>query len=387
MQLMTFNEALTLICDSFDSLISPKKLARANTNVIYLIFKAIAKGYEVINNICVVLSNKFDPAKCSAEDLESVASIVGTERLKGSGSGLHILVRNEENTPVTLLSGKYEYALDDDTTFLFEVFEDTEITKDEPVTFIAMTSVIGRFPVTAQSDIEITSEQTIPEELKFSCTDNANLLGTFPETDLEFRQRIIEGYNNQDTIVELENELRNLPYLFDCRIKYNNAQSEIVYDGITVRPFEALICYSGSLRNEIAEIIASKIICPTVQTADSVAVTYKNPVFITGEQQYYLTPFKFTEFNVEVIYKINNTYISEYDAKEKIKIALQQNYTTEVHSDYIKEDDIYTLIDNLDISGIELLGVNLYVGGTKVDYVNIPATRIPKLNEISFTKE
>ena len=84
MQLMTFNESLTKLCDDFDELILPRKIARSKTNIIYLLFKAIAKGYEIINNVCVVLSNKFDPANCSEEDLVSVASLVGTEKLKGS---------------------------------------------------------------------------------------------------------------------------------------------------------------------------------------------------------------------------------------------------------------------------------------------------------------
>ena len=61
MELKTFDTILTTICDSFDSLISPRTIARTNTNIIYLIFKAVAKGYEIINNVCVVLSNKFDP--------------------------------------------------------------------------------------------------------------------------------------------------------------------------------------------------------------------------------------------------------------------------------------------------------------------------------------
>ena len=80
MELKTFDTILTTICDSFDSLISPRTIARTNTNIIYLIFKAVAKGYEIINNVCVVLSNKFDPLYCSDEDLTSSASIVGTER-------------------------------------------------------------------------------------------------------------------------------------------------------------------------------------------------------------------------------------------------------------------------------------------------------------------
>ena len=48
MQLKTFNEILTGLCDDFDYLISPRFIARTNNNIIYLLFKAIAKGYEVI---------------------------------------------------------------------------------------------------------------------------------------------------------------------------------------------------------------------------------------------------------------------------------------------------------------------------------------------------
>src|SRR5574344_1247824 len=100
MKIKTFDTILTEICDFFDSLISPKTIARTNTNIIYLIFKAVAKGYEVINNVCVVLNNKYDPSSCSEEDLESVANIVGTERNNGSASGLHITVTNNGSVAV-----------------------------------------------------------------------------------------------------------------------------------------------------------------------------------------------------------------------------------------------------------------------------------------------
>ena len=94
MELKTFDTILTELCDNFDALISPKKILRSNTNIIYLLFKAIAKGFEVINNTCVILSNKFDPLYCSDDDLTSSASIVGTERHKGSATGLHITITN-----------------------------------------------------------------------------------------------------------------------------------------------------------------------------------------------------------------------------------------------------------------------------------------------------
>lgn len=384
MEVKTFDTILTELCDSFDELISPLKITRTNTNVIYLIFKAISKGFEVINNVCVTLSNKFDPASCEVEDLDSVASLVGTERLAGSASGLHIIVTNNGESAVTLLTGIYNYALDDDTTFVFEVLEDTEIASGSYITVIAMSENIGSFSVTAQDSIAVTSEQTIPTDLSFSCTDNSSLLGTEAESDLAFRKRILEGYTNQDSIVELQNKLRNLPYLFDCRIKFNNTTENITFDEVTVPPFTACIFYSGAVRSEIAEVIADKLICPTVQTADSVAVVYESDVFLNNGFTYYLIPFAKEQFSVQVKYKIVDQYISDYDAKEEIRKALVKNYVAEVHRDYVKESDIYNIISALNIAGIEILDVNLYQNGTEVSYVEVPLSRIPELDEINF---
>ena len=387
MQLMTFNEILTYICDNFDSLIAPRKIARSNTNIIYLMFKAIAKGLEVINSVCVVLSNKFDPAKCSVEDLNSVASLVGTEKLQGSASGLHILATNNGESAVTLLAGMYEYHLDDDTTFAFEVLEDTEIEAGSYVTFIAMSDKIGSYPVTAQSEITVDSSRRIPEDIAFSCTNNSNLLGTSPETNLEFRKRILNKYDGQDAMVELETALRNLPYLFDCRVKFNNTVVDETYDGIVIPPFTLAIFYSGSPRSEIADIIANKIICPTVQTQDSVGIDYNSEVFVGGKHTFYITPFHTTDFTVDVLYKIDEQVIGDNGAEEKIRNALYQHFLPEVHEDYVREDDIYNIIEALNLAGVTILGVNLSVNGSTVDYVSVPISRIPKLVNVEFTKE
>lgn len=387
MEIKSFDTILTEICDDFDSLITPQKIGRRNTNIIYLMFKAFAKGLEIINNVCVVLSNKFDPEKCEVSDLNSVASLVGTERLKGSASGLHILATNNGDTTVTLLTGFYEYALDEDTKFIFEVLEDTEITEGSYVTFIAMSEKIGSFPVTAQSEIEVTSLRAIPDDIVFSCTDNNTLLGIAPETDLEFRKRIMNKYDGQDSMVELETTLRNLPYLFDCRVKFNNTVVDETYDSITIPPFTAVIFFSGSPRSEIADIIANKIICPTVQTADSVAVEYENEIFVGGKHTFYITPFSTTDFTVDIMYKIDEQYISEYDAKEKMRTALYQYFLPEVHKDYVREDDVYNVLEALNLAGVTILGVNLAVGGNAVDYVTVPVSRIPKLVDVSFTRE
>lgn len=387
MELKTFDTILAELCDEFDELIAPKKISRSNTNIIYLIFKAISKGFEIINNVCVVLSNKFDPARCSTDDLVSVASLVGTERLQGSATGLHILATNNGESAVTLLAGLYTYEFDADTKFVFEVLEDTEINAGSYITYIAMSEQIGSYPVTAQSDIEVTSPRVIPSDVKFSCTDNSALLGTAPESDLEFRKRILNKYDGQDSIVELETTLRNLPYIFDCRIKFNNTLVSETYDGITIPPFTACIFYSGSPRSEMAGIIANKIICPTVELQDSVAIDYESDVFVSGKHTFYLNPFSTTDFKINVIYKVDEQFISNNDAKAKMRTALFQYFLPEVHEDYVREDDVYNVLESLNIAGVTILGVNLLVNDTSVDYIEVPLSRIPNLEDVTWTRE
>ena len=385
MELKTFDTILTTICDSFDSLISPRTIARSNTNIIYLIFKAVAKGYEIINNVCVVLSNKFDPLYCSDDDLTSSASIVGTERHKGSATGLHITVTNNGSASVTLLAGLYAYALDDDTKFEFEVMENTVIASGSHISFIAMSEKIGRYPVTAQSTITVTSEQLVSSDLIFSCTDNAALLGLFEETDLEFRERINSKTDRQNSMVELESEIRNLPYIFDCKVKFNSTNTEIEYDGYTIPAYTLAIFYSGEVKKEIAEKVCAKIICPTLQTVDSVEVFYENDVFVGGKYGVHLIPFAKTQYDVELIYKINNTYANEYDIQKEIRTALFNTFVSEKHVDYIKEDDFYNAIEALNIAGIDLLGINLKYNNSNVNYIEIPSSRIPELTNVIFT--
>lgn len=387
MEIKTFDTILTSMCDTFDSLISPKRIARSNANVIYLMFKAIAKGYEVINNVCVVLSNKFDPKSCLNEDLDSSASLVGTERYKGSASGLRIIATNNSEQTVDILPGVYQYSLDDDTTFEFEVVSSIAILQGSYTSFIAMSTKIGRYVVTEQTSIEVTSEQEISPDITFSCRSNDALLGTLEETDLAFRERLCSKTDRQDAFVELEDEIKNLPYIFDCKIKFNDTLSSIVYDNITIPSFTALICYAGAIKSELAEKVCAKIICPTVQTESSIGIQYESETFINGSHTVYFTPFQKTQYGIEVIYKINNTYANNYDIQKTIRTALFNRFVAETHKDYVKEDEIYDVIKGLALAGIELLGVSLIYEGNKVNYIEIPSTRVPELVEVEFNQE
>lgn len=386
MEIKTFDTILTEMCDYFDSLISPRTIARTNTNIIYLILKAISKGYEVINNVCVALSNKFDPATCSEEDLDSVASLVGTERLQGSGSGLHILVNNTKDEALSLPAGTYTYVQSDDVSFSFDVLTDTEIEAQSYVTFIAMSDSIGQYHVTEQSSITIETDEEVPDGITFSCTDNSNLLGKLAETDLEFRKRILEGYDGQDAMVELEFALHNLPYLFDCRVRFNNTSENQIYDGITIPPFHAVIFFSGEAKEEIADIIARKMLFPTVQTNDSITLEYHNDILLSGVQEYHIIPFRSLNFGIEVSYKVNEQYITDSLAKEEMTKALNLAFISESHdSDFITENDVYAVLNGLSLAGLTVLDVNLMQGGNEVPYINIPISRIPKLTGITYS--
>lgn len=385
MEIKTFDTILTELCNTFDSLISPRTISRSNTNIIYLIFKAIAKGYEVINNVCVVLSNKFDPLYCSEEDLKSSASLVGTEKNQGSATGLHIIVTNNSSTSATLLAGIYTYSFDEDTKFEFEVIEDTIIDSGLHISFIAMSENIGRFPVTAQPSITVESSKAIPEDIVFSCSENSSLLGIPEETDLEFRERINSDTDRQNSMIELESEIRNLPYIFDCRVKFNASENSVDFEGYTIPSYTLAIFYSGEIKKEIAEKVCSKIICPTLQTEDSIEIFYENEVFIGGKYAVNLIPFAKTQYEVELIYEINKTYADEYNVQKEIRTFLFNTFVTEKHVDYIKEDDFYNALKNLDLTGVDILSVNLKYNGSIVNYIEIPLSCIPELTNVTFT--
>lgn len=387
MQLLTFNEILTKLCDDFDELISPRKIARSNTNIIYLLFKAISKGYEIINNVCVVLSNKFDPANCSEEDLVSVAYLVGTEKLEGSASGLEIVIKNTGTSSATVLAGTYKYQLDDDTAFIFELIEDLTLTAGSTSSIISMSEHIGTYPVTAQSEIEVTSEtNAIPSTISFSCLDNAGLLGTPAETNLAFRERILTDTTRQNTLKELELKLKNLPYLYDAKVIFNDTTEPIAVGSYTLPPFYMLIFFSGSIRSEIAEVVAEGAVYPTLETNESIELRYMNDVFANGYYSVFVVPFENLDYVIDVDCDIDTTYISVEKARAEIKAFLLTNFRVRIHKDYVKEEEIYNKLKELNISGVNILNIEIKYNNAIVPYISVPPSAIPYLYDVTFTE-
>ena len=387
MQILTFDEILTKICDAFDTLISPKKIARTNTNILYLVFKAISKGFEIINNVCVELSNKFDPASCSEEDLQSVAGLVGTERLKGSATGLLVNITNTSNENVTLLAGTYTYKYDDDVSFTGTVLSDTVISALNTLSLIFMSDSIGSYAITEQSDIKasVTADVAISSDLSFSCGDNTSLLGTEEESDIDFRKRILNTTDRQNTLVELETEIKNLPYIFDCKIKYNPTDDAIDIDGASLSPYKMFIYCSGDIRNEIAEVVAKYSFYQTQEdsTTTHETLTYENEVFANGGCEIIVNYFKKVNFSVDVRYIVDTNFLSASSAREQITSALFKNYRSQLYIDFIREADIYNAIEALDIAGLTLLSVDLKYNNEAVDYIAVPPSCLVYLENVN----
>ena len=384
MELKSFDTILMELCDIFDGLISPQKITRNNTNIIYLIFKAISKGFEVINNTCVLLSRKFNPALCDSGDLESLSKIVGTERFLGSGSGLYITCINTSSSNKTLNTGVYKYFLSEDVEFVFEISDPITLQPQGIKTFIAMTSTIGTFPVTKQERIDVSTDAYLAPEIVFSCDANDGLLGTPPENDLEFRERLLSGYNNQNSIIELQTTLKNLPYFFDVALKFNSTTGTITSGNVSIPPYNLAIFYSGSPRKEVGEILLNKIICPTVETNNSYKIRVASPVFVGGEYTFNLIPFSAISFDIKLVCKFDNSIQGVQESKNEITEKLMRKFRIEKHIDIIKESDVYNVLKEVYATGLTVLEVRFLRNGIITPFINIAESSYPRLESVEF---
>ena len=385
MEIKSFDTILTTLCDDFDALLSPAKMARANTNIFYLILKAMSKGWEIINNVCVVLNNKFDPFYCTDEDLVSVGRLVGTKKRGGAVSGLRISVYNSGITPATLPAGTYIYQFNDDVSFSFTIESDVSIPAEDSVYFTALSDKVGAYRVTQQTEIDVTADGvTIPPVIEFSCSDNLPLLGHAEETTLEFRQRVNSDTDRQDIINELREKILELPYVYDCSLVFNQEESELSVPPFVVPSYYLLVVIStAKYTNEIAEIIAGSAIYPTVNVeGTSHEVRYNNSAFAQGYYSVYLNDFIKKDFQIELDAVVDTSYNSQALVESKIESALQNAFNTNVHRDMITVEDVYKEINALDLAGVVIRGVSFTVGLSSTSYVSFARTELPNLTNV-----
>jgi hypothetical protein len=388
MTIVNFDEVLTIICDEYDRLIAPKKIRRSNKNIIYLIFKACAKGYELIANIIYALDGKFDPARCQDSDLLSVAKIVGTELIEGNGSGLIVFVTNNNpSTAVVLYAGRYIYKFNDDIKFFLDIEFDTSIAATESVQFAAFSENKGSFPVTSQSSIlfEREDEADINPMLSFSCLENSAILGSVDETLYEFRKRILTDNTRSDIIKRLELAIKNKPYIFDASIFFNQYDVAVTVGNVTVPPYKMLITLLGFPRDEIAELVASHCIYQTVEVPDNGGVLrYLSDNMAGGAYEVFYKNFDFIDYKVVIDYRYDSRLTLKSVAESDINLALlpYKNPTKRIPT--IKENLFYNLVDDLNIPSLNVLNITLLQDDVEIPYLDVNVSSIGKLSIVEL---
>lgn len=388
MTIVSFDEVLNIICDEYDRLISPKKIRRSNKNIIYLILKACAKGYELIANIIYALDGKFDPARCQDSDLISVAKIVGTELIEGNGSGLIVRVTNNNPTNVVVLeSGRYVYEFNADVKFFLDIESDIEIAGGATEQFAAFSEIKGSFPVTTQDSIilEREDEADISHDIQFSCEDNEAILGSIDETLYEFRKRVLTDNTRSDILKRLELAIKNKPYIFDATIFFNQSETDVVVGSTVVPPYKMLLTLLGYPRDEIAELVASHCIYQTVEVAgNGGTLRYVSPNMAGGAYEVYYKNFDEKLYDVVVDYRYDSRLILKTAIETEITKALASYKFPTKRTSLIRENIFYNIIDDLNLPSVEVLNITLMVAGVEVPYIDVNKTSIGKLQTLTL---
>ena len=384
----SFSETLREMCDEYDAYIAPNTIRRDDTNFVYLLLKAIAKGYEGVAQADEALRGKFDPSLCTDSDLVSLAKLVGTEMIEGTGSGLVILCENTGTEDVILYNGTYNYQHEADVVFSFSVASDITIGNGDTVQFVGFTSNKGAFQVSAMSSLPITRSDlaAISPDLAFSCEDNEGQLGSLDESNLDFRRRVLTDNYRQDSISELELALKNLPYLFDCKLIFNQSSVDYVIGGITVPPYHMLVIINGDPRDEIASLIASRGVYPTVLVDAGDVLHVYSDVFVDGEYPVYFTTFTDLEYGVTVSYEYNDRLTNTATIEAAVNAALNSFKIATKHTDRITEGEFYDAVRTVTVTSFTLLDITIRnSGGTVIPYLSVPAISIPKLTSVLFS--
>lgn len=387
MQIRTYDEILTTLCDTFDSFISPKRIYRDDSNTVYLILKSIAKGYEVdINAAANVVNNKFSPDKNDDFDLESLARLVGTDKMDGKSSGLIIYAFNDSDVEGILSAGEYYYQYDATTRFSFTLLSDVHVAASSSQMFVSFSVENGNYPVSSQSNIVIrrVDEGALDPDFVFSCENNADILGRTSESNYEFRSRILSDTDRQDLFSEMETALRSLPRILDARVMFNPTDDAVVVDGISIPPYHFLLAINGDVTNEVADTVARYGYFPSTQVSPTDVVVFSNPLFVGGAYPVYFTHFGFLDYDVRVTYEYDDRLTSEAVVEREIASILNKYKFPSSHKEFVTEGTYYDELKNITTPSFRVLDVALVVSGVDQSYINVPRTRYPRLNTIVF---
>jgi hypothetical protein len=383
----SLDEVTSMICDAYDELIAPKRIWRNNDNKLYLIFRACAAGIRLVFNIALALRWRFDPQRCSEDDLLSAAKLVGTEFQKGSGSAVRITVSNAHTLEArTLAAGVYNYTSVSGMVFSFNLTADVEFASGASNAVTAVSREKGRYSVGDNSSIKLFRSDgfSIDKAFKFSCEENSGLLG-YPDEDLlSFRQRVLSSANRQDHLKELELKIKSLPDIFECGLTFNPDRFPAEYDGVTLAPLELLVTITGTPSDKLAELVVKDTQYSTHMTDPANVVFYRNDQYVNGKYPVYFRYHAKADFALEIEYQYSSQKLKKAQVEAEFNRLLSGYKNAVVHTDMIRELDIYGRLAAAGLPDVTPLAVSIVADGNRLPYFTIPATRTPNLTAITY---
>jgi hypothetical protein len=392
----SLDEITTQMVDNYDDLLQqatnrPLKVWRNHNNKLYLIFRAVAAGIQLILDAISALHSRFDPAQCDDVDLYSTAKIVGTEFRQGTGSLLAIIITNTSLEEEQILAaGVYQYVSVSGMPFSFMLTNDTLFEPRQVRTISAISAQKGAFRVYQNADIKLsrTDGASINSLIQFSCADNIASLGYGDEDSLAFRKRILTDAERQDQIKELELSIRNLPNIFECNLKYNNTDNIAEFDGIELDPYQMLVIITGSPTNEIADKFVKGTLYHTKEvTGPDVAggtVYHEDPHYINGRYPVHFIYHLKDDFQLYVEYQYDSGKLKSTQVEEQFDAALNIYRNVVQHVDMLTEDDVYTILRSVVLPDVKALTVRISQDGENMPYITIPQTRMYNLTQVTF---
>jgi len=384
---LSFDEILTLIEDAFDANVAPKRLVRNNDNKMHLMFKADAKGYAVVNEMVMALSQRFDPELCDTSDLQHIAKIIGTRKIEGKASAVGITAKNSSTTASdTLAAGTYQFTSASGERFTFTVDVDRPFSASESKVYYALSQDAGAFRVTsmAYASVSRADGESIPSNFTFSCADNLGYLGRDEETDLEFRRRLISSSDRDDIINEIETAIKSIPGVYECNCVFNALNTQATYDSIELGPKELLVIITGVATDELASAVASRCHYATHMVNAQQVVYYDSPLYVNERYPVYFKYHDTVDYTMTVAYSYDSSKIKQAQAEIELGAILDKLRGQNTHVDKVTEKDVYDLLGNSGIVSVSILNVDLAIGGTPVSYVPVPKTRLPNLTGVVF---
>jgi hypothetical protein len=394
LRVKSIDEITDEFADVYDSYIAPKKLYRGNSNKLYLVLRSVAAGYKALLDAALALRNRFNPQYCEDADLPGVMLMTGETREPGKKSLLRVLVSNGSGSAsAALAAGEYRYASASGEIFACTLQNDALFAPLAVQALVFASGHTGAFPVTDIEDLKVSRKDggEISPEFSFSCLDNSGSLGREEESLASVRHRILNRSDRQDSIRELEHEIKSLTTIYECNLMYNSSTEDYEYDGITLAPRELLITITGVPSEELAEIVARHPVYATHMVTPEMAVHYRSDLLAGGSYPVYYKFHDKTPFYLFISYKYSGVYLQTKQVEAEINAVFAKYKNCLTHIDAVTEPVLYNDLAALNIQGFRVTKIYIQVMQdgelVSVPSVEIPGTRLPELQTITYYSE